>query len=34
MAHLPMQLVQKIKEEPSLWAMAGAKQVSKLLLRA
>jgi hypothetical protein len=26
-----MQLFQKIKDEAELWAMAGAKQVSKLL---
>jgi len=29
----PMQLLQKIKEEASLWAMTGAKHVSTLLLR-
>jgi len=28
----PMELLQKIKEDASLWAMAGAKYVSKLLL--
>ena len=29
----PMHLLEKIKEEAGLWAMAGAKHISNLLLR-